>query len=165
MANVLSVEEYIKLINEIINMDSELDDGLPSCWEQDNCVEEIKSKMHHGIRGSINLSTAKRSEIIKLLKNQEIIQVYTFMIKLNEIDGIDDSFDVKIYERRTKTPTGAQCNIDYILKVAEDSRFQNCDWAKYFIGKFDSTGRKVPKSKLPEIIKYLQAVYKIPAFL
>jgi len=163
MDNNLTKEEYLKLINEILNQDKDLDDDIDIPKESWIPSEPEIKILIKDLNGSIDFTNSKKSEIKKLLKNQEIIRIGKFMVKLSTTDK-DNCVDIKIYEKRTVTPTGMPCNMDYTLNVKKDDRFQNCDWKSYF-QPFSTEGIDIPREKLPDIIKYIQAVFKLPAFI
>jgi hypothetical protein len=114
------------------------------------------------------LSTKIKEEILKCTN----IRVGSFKVRIARYNGVPSQegsklcADLEIKEIRTKTPSGAPCGpsgVEYSADVLKDSRFKGRPWLKYF--KDGSYAHNVPIDTVVEIIRWLQALKKLTAFL
>ena len=67
-------------------------------------------------------------------------------------------------EEKSRIFNGQPGKIIEKVNMAKDSRFYNKSWMKYFNNPI-KLGTKVPLETVADIVKYLQFVFKNPAFL
>ncbi len=173
---MITKEEYLKLIQKAYHQDDELDDGEELFWIP--AKPEIKKKLQNLIKpnGDINATKMKKAEFSKLINKHNRITIGNFMVHIKSIvnpTGIDNvvedaveiteetKYNIVLYEVKKTTPSGMPCNIQVKLNIAKDNRFDDRQWAK----GFTQLGGSVSDKTLIELLKWMQAITKLPAFL
>ena len=132
-------------------------------WAEPPAKEKMKNVQFGGV---INALSLKKAQIKTAISKGQNIQVGAFMIRIMDYYGKDplerSILSFEVYERRTKTPTGQPCNMDYPADLSKDNRFANRPWLSYFNGSF---ARDVPIDTITDIVKWMQALKKLTAFL
>lgn len=170
----LSKEEYLKLLEEVANQ--EYNDDLEELGPIDEGAwiwadPPAKDKMRiHNSYGTCNAMGLKKDKIQEMLYKYKNIQVGHFLIRIDEYHGYPDKFgkgtdltmDIEIWERRFKTPSGMPCQMDYRVDLSQDNRFFGRPWLLLFKG---SSASKMPVETVVDIVRWMQAIKKMSAFL
>lgn len=132
-------------------------------WSEPPAKSKMKSVVFNGIVDAINLRKEHIKEALGKAKN---IQVGSFTLHVSSYYGLDplqeNTFSFTVYERKTKTPTGQPCSMDLKADLTKDNRFTGRPWLSYFKG---SHARDVPIDTIVDIIRWMQALKKLTAFL
>jgi len=70
-------------------------------------------------------------------------------------------YTIIVYEHKTKTLTGIPCNIQVKVDLSKDIRFANKDWIKCF----NRFAGKLSEKEFVELLKWMQAITKLSAFI
>jgi len=172
---MMTKEEYLRLIYEAYTRDNE-DEKEEYAWIP--AESELKEKIQKLIKpsGDINATNIKKAELSKIINKYNRITIGEFMIYIKSIVNPTDNpnivkeattisevsiYNIVIYENKRVTPSGMPCNIQVKLNIAKDNRFQNVKWNK----GFSQFGGSTTSNNLVNLIKWMQAITKIPAFL
>jgi hypothetical protein len=165
-------KEYLDLLQRLVEQQysDAVDDYDVESMEWIPSEPEIKQKIHQASSsGMIDLTNVKSSKIKEELLKCTNLRVGAFKIRIKRYNGVPSqkgaqmTVDMEIWETRTRTPAGNPCNIDYPMKFAKDSRFSNRPWLKYFDqGNF---AINVPIDTAVEIVRWMQGIHKLTAFL
>jgi hypothetical protein len=165
-------QDYLKLLQEIVDQqyDDAVDDYNINDMEWIPSEPEIKEKIHKAsTNGMIDLTNVKSSKLKEELMKCTNLKVGNFKIKIKRYNAVPSqagaqmTVDMEIWEERTKTPNGMPCRIDYPLILYKDSRFDKRPWLKYFNqGNFATN---VPIETAVEVIRWMQGIHKLTAFL
>ncbi len=163
-------KEYLKYLKELTDgqYSFEEDDSpdVPDdswVWAEPPAKEKMKNIIFNGMVEATNLRKVEIKDALSKAKN---IQVGSFTIRIRDFYGKNPlekgtlSFDV--FERKTRTPNGQPCSMDYRADLSKDDRFNTRPWITYFNG---SGARDVPIDTIVDIVKWMQAVKKLSAFL
>ena len=77
-------------------------------------------------------------------------------------DGLPLSMDIKLSEEKTKTPSGNPCKMNYPVLMDKDLRFSNRKWSSLF---YNGIANNISIDLVVDIIRWLQVITKLPAFL
>lgn len=169
---VFSKEEYIALCQKMLdeqygNDEDDYDTVDMNAWIPSE--SEAKEKMiAASINGIIDLTKTKKSDIATNLFKCTNLKIGNFSIKITRYsgspskDGVGLTFDISIFEETSKTPSGNPCKMTYKVDILKDSRFTGRQWISYF-NKYN--GSNIPTSVLVDIIRFLQVVHRLPAFV
>lgn len=168
----LTDQDYLELIQKLVDSqyDEAIDDYDITKMEWAPSEPEIKQKIHQASSaGMIDLTTVKSSKIKEEILKCTNLRVGSFKIRIKRYNGVPSqqgmqmTVDMEVWEERTKTPSGMPCKIDYPMIFVKDNRFINRPWLKYFDqGNF---GTNIPIDTAVEIVRWMQAVKKLSAFL
>lgn len=166
----LTDQEYLALIQQLVDQqyDEAIDDYNIDKMEWIPAESEIKKKLESLNRsGMIDLTTVKSSLLKEEIKKCANLKIGSFKVTLTHIHPNptkgDVGYDLKIRETKTKTPSGQPCNVEYSADILKDSRFKGRPWLKYF--KDGSYASNVPIDTIVEIVRWMQAIKKLTAFL
>lgn len=114
----------------------------------------------------LDLSKAPLATIKEKLHTTGNISIGPFLIRIKRYDSSESGvkLDIDIMEERSRTYAGQVGKMTEKVNMTNDSRFSNKAWAKLFANPM-KCGTKLPLDTVAEIIKFLQFVYKNPAFL
>ena len=164
---MVTKSEYLQLIQEAYNSDNVEDTYDVNCiaWTPS---EPIKKKPPTLIEHT-NATSIKGSAIAKIVKTSKQITVGKFLVFVKsrtiDLDGYN-LLDITVYETRFKTNTGLPCNLQLKVNIVKDNRFQGRPWQKYFAKGFSGDfGKNIPENVAVDIVRWLQAITKLPAFL
>jgi len=179
MTNRLSTQEYYDLIKKLIEQqytdESETDYNTSYSDGWITAEPEIKQKMKLlADEGTVDLTDIKSNKIKELIiqtKRKNIksgIKIGDFLIKITRSeyynpDMSDLIVDICIYEEQHKTKSGAPAKLLFKIDTVKDSRFAQCSWNNYF-NQF-KVAKNVPINILVNIVRWLQAIRKLTAFL
>jgi hypothetical protein len=156
--------DYRKLIEEFYqNQYSSEDDNLSNgqnVWVPDIAGPEKieRLKMIQNTQQVVNATTFSAAEMKQKINDFRNIKIGNFIIKITTIYG--PTVDVLIYEELVKTKPA---NITVKINPNKDSRFQGRSWTSYF-NRFN-VGKNIPIEEIYNIFRWLQAIYRMPAFL
>jgi|ERR1035437_191717 hypothetical protein len=171
-------KEYLELINRLLDeqysddacdLPITSDSWIPAETEIKNKISKLKENIN------IDLSKAKKSEILKIFTDykQANIKVDNFRIKVESYimhdrykedykgEG-DPIFSIRVYEEKSRTPGGFPCKMEYSVDFNKDKRFSNRFWLNKLGNGF---GSNLTINETVDIIKYMQIVKKLAAFL
>lgn len=165
----ISKEDYLKLLQDLANEQYDSEDK-PEVIPDDTWIpadppakERMKNISFSGVVDATNL---RKDQVKSALARASNIKVGAFLIRINDYCGKDPLqkgiLSFEIYERRTRTPTGNPCNMDYPADLSADDRFHGRPWLSYFSG---ASARDVPIDTIIDIVRWMQAVKKLSAFL
>lgn len=164
-------QEYLDLIQKLVDQqyDDAIDDYDIDQMEWIPSEPEIKEKViKANTNGLIDLTNVKSSKIKEQLVLCTNLKVGPFKIRIGRYNGVPSQqganicLDLEVWEERTKTPNGMPCRVDFPLIFHKDTRFDTRPWLKYFSGNM---GGNVPMDTVVEIVRWMQAVKKLTAFL
>ncbi|CAB4196587.1 hypothetical protein UFOVP1290_107 [uncultured Caudovirales phage] len=163
--NNISKEEYLRLINELLEEDVDEEENFidPSANHWIPSESPLKDKIPIKIQsGIIDLTKIKKDKIKQYLFNSDTFTVDNYIIKI--IRNLSNSkISIKIFEEKFRTPSGAPCRMTYKVNLRKDSRFTNCPW----INKLDYYGHMLQNTDqdiFVEVIKWLQIAKKLSSF-
>ena len=171
--STFSKEDYLKMLEDIANQQyqepEEPVEDVPAdswIWSVSPVKEKLMTAKLHSTSDATNLH---RDQIKKAIKNTRNIQCGPFSIKIKgyyQSEKLDNDFmHLDVYERRTKTPTGQKCNMDYRADLTSDKRFADRPWIIYFSKDNPGIAKNVPIDTVVDIIKWMQALKKLTVFL
>jgi len=164
-------QEYLKYLQYLTDQqydysDEPEEEKIPDdawIWADPPEKEKMKNIIFNGVIDATNL---RKSEIKKAIGQSKNIKVGNFTIRLVDFYGrgpLDKgTLSLRIYEKRTQTPTGQPCNMDYDAELHKDDRFNGRPWLSYFEGSY---GREIPIDTIVDIVKWMQVIKKLTAFL
>lgn len=157
--------DYKKLIEEFYQnqYSSEGDDEFTNdkhVWVPDIAGSEKMERLKtlHNTQQVINATTFSAAEMKQKINDFRNIKIGNFIIKITTVYG--PTVDVLIYEEQAKTKPA---NITIKVNPNKDSRFQGRSWISYF-DQFN-VGKNIPTEEIYHIFRWLQAIYRMPAFL
>lgn len=165
----MNKEDYLKLLEKIAANQYDTEDEMPYTPEEAwiPAESEAKSKLKNiNFNGVIDCTKMRSNDIKTAIGKAKNIQVGTFLIRISDYYGedplVEGKLSIEVYERLYRTPTGQPCNMDFRADLTRDSRFTGRPWLKYFQG---SWADKVPVENIIEIVRWMQALKKLAAFL
>ncbi len=167
----LSDEDYLELLKNLTEHQYDepeectYDKGLKELYDEIEYSPRPKMKLFDPAACS-NLSSATLEAITLKLHTTGNISVGPFIIRIKKYDASKPAIqlDVDIMEEKSRAFNGQPGKITEKVNMIKDSRFYNKTWIKYFNNPI-KYGSKVPLETVADIVKYLQFVYKNPAFL
>jgi len=165
---ISSKKDYFKLLEEIAIEQYNSEDNFEAIPEdawmpaESPAKDRMKKKAFSEVVDATNLRKEKIRNALTMFSN---IKVGNFLIRVRNYsaDLLDKGvFSITIYERRYKTSTGNPCNMDVPAKLSEDDRFSGRSWLTYFDG---AHGENIPIDIIIDIVRWMQAIKKLSAFL
>lgn len=165
-------QEYLDLVTKLADQQYdqlEEDTDLENIF-WDPSEPKIKEKIVASQNtGTLDLTKIKKDKIKELLFKHNHIKIYDFLIRITEYHGEPSkgganlTVNITLYHERHKTElSGTPCKMTVPFSIDKDNRFQTRPWISYFVGPY---GKEIPTDILIEIIRYMQVVSKLPAFL
>ena len=165
-------QEFLDLIQKLV--DEQYDDAIDTYdidqMEWIPAEPDIKEKIHEANNAAtIDLTHVKSNKIKEEILKFSNLRVGAFKIRITRYNGVPSkdgaqmALSMKAWEERTQTPSGMACRMDYPMIFAKDDRFNGRTWLKYF-GQ-DNTAHNVPIDTVVEIVRWLQGIHKLTAFL
>jgi hypothetical protein len=168
----LTDKEYLELLSKLVDQqyDDAVDDYDIDKMEWFPAESEAKQKMVRQVnsKGMIDLTHVKSSLIKEEIHKCGNIKVGIFKIVIRRYSevpsqkGVQLCCDLKILIHQSQTMNGFPCNMDNDIDLTKDSRFKERPWLKYF--RFNYADN-VPIDTVVEIVRWLQALKKLSAFL
>lgn len=165
-------QEYLELIQKLVDnqYDEAIEDYDIEKMEWAPAEAEIKAKIPKlNNRGMIDLTNVKSSKLKEEILKCGNLRIGSFKVVLTHYHevpthaGAQFCVDLEIREEKLKTPNGQDCRIDYRADLLTDSRFKNRPWLKYFTS--GSCGYNIPIDTVVEIVRWMQAIKRLTAFL
>lgn len=132
-------------------------------WAEPPAKEKMKNIVFNGMVDAINL---RKEQIKGALGQARNIQVGEFTIRMSSYYGKEPlkegNLSFTVFKKQYKTATGQPCNMDMKYDLAKDNRFTGRPWLSYFQG---CMGRDVPIDTMVEIVRWMQALKRMTAFL
>lgn len=170
-------DEYLKILQELV--DQQYNDTNTQDIEQEDTwiyaesplLEKIK-KSKPNYHGVIDVTNFKRHKIRDALYDYMQFRVGEFLIKIITYQGesnkklADDAkttVNVSLWEKKFTTPSGNPCNMDFKLNILKDNRFHGKPWLLLF--NSSGSGYNIPITTMIDIIRWMQAIQKLTAFL
>jgi hypothetical protein len=165
---MITKEEYLRLIEEAYRQDQDPSDNPIDCNAWIPAESPLKKKLPTLI-GKIDATHLKKDTLKKAIEKCQQITVGEFMIHLTGTDTDEQTkfhtYNFYIYETKHQTASGRPCNIQSKVDVLKDDRFEKRPWLNYFNRYGTRIAQKVPENILIDIVRWLQAITKLPAFL
>lgn len=172
---MISKEDYWKLIesaqeddDDMMGMSYSEEAWIPAVSPAKEKMDAARAASAHGMVDVLKYRKEAVQEAIYKCMN---LQVGEFIIHIKRYNGHpkDKQFvgpltlDINVMQERYQTPSGAPCKMSYKFDFFRDNRFTNRPWLSYF----DSSGNaeEVPVETLVEIIRWMQALRRMNAFL
>lgn len=164
-------EEYLKLIDRVMREQDEpeeLDINYYELWSgaesQDPRVERAKKKKES--TNTIDATDLKSNRLVDIIRNYSTIKVGIFTLQINSSRSDSDNKEIRmnitLYKTHFKTPNGLSFIIDKPHDPTKDDLFKDCLWIK----QFDSCSAfGMPEEDVISVIRWLQAITKLKAFL
>lgn len=161
-------QEYLELLQKLVDdqYDEAIDDydikemeWIPS---EPEIVKKKKKAVNHNI--SVDLTNVKSTQLAREVNRAGNIKVGNFKIIVREYheDGYQLTCDLRVVAHQSKTMNGFPCNMDTDVNLAGDSRFKGRPWLSYFEY---NRAENVPIETVVEIVRWMQAIKKLSAFL
>lgn len=174
----ISKEEYQKILEEIYNEqynDEPETDLIPDdSWiPAESSAKEAMLRATNNKHGIIDVTKFRKEKIQDALYKCMNIQVGGFLIRIDSYNGEPGklskgatlSLDIEVWEKRFKTPSGNPCNMDFRMDWSKDNRFFGRPWLKHFGNGNSSSAHDVPVETVIEIVRWMQALKRMNAFL
>lgn len=176
----ISKEEYLQLIEQYANEQyggeqdlSDTYDISEDAWmpaESPN-KENMLRALNSNRSGSADLTNVRKDKIQEALYKCTNIKVDSFLVRIERYSGEPDKFgkgvnltmDISIWEERYKTPSGNPCRLTCRMNLHKDDRFENRPWLHQFSQA--GTACDIPVETVVDIIKWMQAIKRMSAFL
>lgn len=167
----LNPQEYLELCERLAeqyyNQDEEIEEIPEESWipAESEAKEKLKRMLNHN--GFVDLTNASKSQVINRIHTSNNFKVGNFLIKITKfcgapVEGI--RADLIIYEDKTiRNKFFRDTKISVKIDPNKDMRFSSTNWKGYF--NTDKKGIDIPMETIPDIIRWLQAVQKMKAFL
>ena len=154
----LTKEEYLELVIKLV--DQQYGNKIDTVYE-----DKIPSKPDSN--SIIDVTSYKKPDIIAALLRCSNLKIGNFIIKIDSYsykeDGYSMKYDLRIFEESPHIYLNRPCKKTTKLVPANDSRLDSRPWAVYF--SQGSFAVSVPQDSLLDIIRWLQAMGKIAAFI
>ena len=171
-------DEYLKILQDLVDQqysDPDTQDTIqpedPWIYAESPLLDRVK-KSKPNYYGVIDISNFKRDKIRDALYDYMQLRVGEFLIKISAYQGesnkktADDSkttVNVALWEKKYTTPSGNPCNMDFKFNIQKDLRFQGRSWLPLF--NSSGSGHKIPIATMIDVIRWMQAVKRMTAFL
>ena len=160
-------EEYFELCKKLLEENEELNYNDLENLENSSWIpgeSEHKAKIKLSLNDKIvDLSKTKSSEIKEKIKDCVNIRVEDFLIRSRNSN--DDFITFYIYEEKKVTPSGNSCKMSYKINLLKDTRFNKCSWISYVMKYDTNTINNMPKEELVNVVRWLQGICKMKAFM
>jgi hypothetical protein len=167
----LTNEEYLALCQKLVDQqyDDAVDDYDISKMEWIPAESEAKERMIKvNNNGMIDLTHVRSTKIKEEIFKCGNLKVGDFKIIISHYSGVPSqeganlTCNLRFMGHQSKTMNGMPCNMDSFVNIAKDNRFFGRPWLKYFHG---SNADNVPIDTVVDIIRWMQAIKKLTAFL
>lgn len=162
----LSEEEYLKLIVQLVEQqynEPSLDGEVYEAWS--TAESDIKKKIKSSNDKIIDASLYKKDKILESLYLCQPIKIGRFVIKISKYEDNKEKtkMNIYIYEDKYYTYLGKTNEMLGKIDVLKDRRFVGSNWVSYF-NQF-KLGVNIPIEVVVDIVKWLQVIDKLVAFL
>lgn len=164
-------QEYIELCQKLVDQqyNDVIDDydffEIEYIPEKPEIKEKIIEVNSSGMIDLIHIKSDKIKEEILKYGNLKIGDFKIIISHYNEVlsqDGARLCCNLKIMKHQSQTMNGMPCNMDVLVNLQKDNRFNGRHWLKYFSNSF---AYNVPIDTVVEMIRWMQCIKKLSAFL
>lgn len=166
-------QEYFELIKRLVNQQYTLEEesvtnDLTGSWIP--AESEAKQRMMRlkENTGFCDLTNIKKNKMREFIVKSNGIKVGQFVAKIikseySEKDMKDLVLDITLYEEKYKTSSGNPAVLLNKIDPVKDFRFSKCHWVTYW--NTFQVGKKIPIEKVLDVVRWLQGVRKLTAFI
>jgi hypothetical protein len=165
-------QEYFELIQRLVNQqytqeEESLPDSFSGSWIP--AESEIKQKMKLKEAGGFcDLTNVKKNKMKDFIVKSGGIRVGQFVAKIIKSEYTDNQMkdlvlDLTLYEEKYKTALGNPAVLLNKIDPIKDYRFSKCQWVIHWNGF--QTGKKIPIDTVLDIVRWLQGIRKLTAFI
>ncbi len=162
----MTEEEYLALINSVIEDDSQLHDEIREnlIWNtSEAALEKMAIAQANKTGPVIDITSYSRQKIEDDFDKLTNFTYGKFLIRVRKPFTLPyfkksnpNNYELTIMEHQTKTPAGNSCNIYTMVRLDSDSRFKHLS---KMIKRFYS------KQEVIDVLKQIQAALKMSAFV
>lgn len=177
--NRISPGDYRKLVEEAYYKTDIPEDDYDYCevpddsWAPGESSAKELMKRADGRYGIIDVTKFRKDKIQEALYKCMSIQVGEFLIRIDTYHGYPDKFgkgtnltmDIEVWKKQYKTLSGNPCNMDFKMDWSKDNRFFGRPWLQLFAGGTSCSANDVPVETVIEIVRWMQALKRMNAFL
>jgi hypothetical protein len=166
-------QEYFELIKRLVNQqytqeEENVNDELAGSWIPAESEAKQKMMKLRENTGFCDLTNVKRDKMKEFIVRSNGIRVGQFVAKIikssyTEKDMKDLILDITLYEEKYKTSLGNPAVLLNKINPIKDYRFSKCQWVTYWDGF--NVGKKIPIEKVLDVVRWLQGVRKLTAFI
>lgn len=169
--STLTNEEYLALCQKLVDQqyDDAVDDYDISKMEWIPAESEAKERMIKvNNNGMIDLTHVKSTKIKEEILKCGNLKVGDFKIIISHYNGVPSQegsklcCSLRVMGHQSRTMNGMPCNMDSSVNLKKDNRFNGRPWLKYFSSSYADN---VPIDTIVEIVRWMQAIKKLTAFL
>lgn len=176
-SDTLNKEDYLDMVRKLSEEQYDQIDDLESSdmdvFAPSDIESQVAAKKERMLQlmnqATIDLTKVKKNQLAGSLFKHNNIRVFDFTIRITKYygepgqTGANLNVDITLYHERHKTElSGAPCRMTETLDIGKDSRFVGRPWLRYFVG---CHGKNIPADALIDIIRWMQVISKLPAFL
>lgn len=165
-------QEYMELCQKLVDQQYDTDafddhniDDIEWMPAESPAKEKMLKINHNGMMDLTHVHSSKiREEIFKCGN----LKVGDFKIIIDHYSGVPSqegaklSCSLQVLGHQSRTMNGMPCNMDNGIDLKRDNRFNGRPWLKYFTGSY---AYNVPIDTVVDIVRWLQAIKKMTAFL
>lgn len=173
-------EEYLALLEKLANSqyDGDEEEFIPASYESSytwvppkppSKIDKLK-KMLTQNTSVYDVTNHKREKLVSDVLMFTNFKVGNMFLRITKYAQQPDSnepitMDVVILDTMTRTTNGHPCNMEVKVNVKKDSRFAGRPWLKHFTGQGGMIGFGLNEETVADILRWLQAIHKMTAFL
>jgi hypothetical protein len=174
MSNSFTRKDYLSLIQkfaeEQYDTPDEEEPKLEDYWMP--AESPLKKKIQEPTNaGAADVTKVKKDQVMDCLKKFRNIKVGNFLIKITKYhndesgDFTKGMVDLYIYEEKNKTASGQPAKMHNKINLSKDDRFENRPWLSHSNKYNPEFLSKVPMLTVVEIVRWLQGITRLTAFL
>jgi len=174
----ISKEDYLSLI-ETVHRDSEGYDELDNyntpdeAWIPSESPNKFRMERARAasVHGMIDVLNYRKEQIRDAIYKSMNLQVGEFIIHIRRYGGHPKDkqlygplvLDIDVMQEKLKTPSGSPCKMSYRFDLFQDNRFAKQPWITHF--NAGGSARDIPVETVVEIVRWMQALRRMNAFL
>lgn len=139
--------EYLSVIGKL------LEEQYGTYSSEDYKIYDIKEEKTIS-NGVLDVSKANITDLQQQIYKYKNFKIEKFILKILKIN--ENKFDITIFEEISKSRLNK-------VKILFDSRFELTDWTTFF--DRNNQGSNIPVKELISIIRWLQAISRLKAFI
>lgn len=174
MSNSFTRKDYLSLIQkfaeEQYDTPEDEEPKIEDYWIPSE--PEIKKKIQEPTNaGAADVTKVKKDQIMDCLKKFRNIKVGNFLVKITKYhtdesgDFTKGMVDLYIYEEKSKTASGQPTKMHNKINLAKDDRFDSRPWLSHSNRYNPEYLTKVPMETVLDIVRWLQGIHRMSAFL
>jgi hypothetical protein len=171
----ISKDEYWKLIQSSYEDEDELsyaddyDNGwIPATYFAKQRMEQSKQAIINST--VIDVLKYRKEQLKDTIYKYMNLKVGEFLIHIRSYNGKPTdkqaeplTLDIVVMQEKTKTPSGSPCKMSYKMDFFQDNRFTGRPWLAHFTSAGYAT--HIPVETVIDIVKWMQSIYRLSAFL